>query len=416
MVRFLSGSRRAFGRITGQWSIALALNAAVMASLIGFVTPSATTVSTGTIGASGTHLTLNGSTYLFTGVNAYELANDYGVNAGCGPQVTPAQLDAFFASLRPNSLVRIGAPQGAVAINVTTRQLDWGPLDAVFTAAGAHGQRLIVSLASQGAVCDGLHWQDVAWYSGGFMNVYNDASNSNGAGMDPLSYWDYVQDIVSRYKNSPALGMWEPMSEGGPSTCPAQYQPANCMGHAVCEDEATSAQAFRHFFDVVGGEIHTLDPNHLVESGVLGSGQCGTNTSDYQYVSASPGIDVLSYHDYYPQAIGGDQWNGVAVRLAQSVALQKPIIAGEMGESAGVGVGCAALSQRAADLQTKLESQFAAGSSGGMIWNWTPAMESQCSMDVVPGDPVMAMLKTVSVTSPHKMLPLYLNPLEPEPA
>ena len=168
------------------------------------------------------------------------------------------------------------------------------------------------------------------------MNIYNEASDSNGAGMDPLSYWDYVQDIVSRYKNSPALGMWEPMSEGGPSTCPAQYQPANCMGHAVCEDEATSAQAFRHFFDVVGGEIHTLDPNHLVESGILGSGQCGTNTSDYQYVSASPGIDVLSYHDYYPQPIGGDQWNGVAVRLAQSVALHKPIIAGEMGELAGV--------------------------------------------------------------------------------
>ena len=33
---------------------------------------------------------------------------------------------------------------------------------------------------------------------------------------------------------------------------------------------------------------------------------------DYQYVSASPGIDVLSYHDYYgPAALGGDQWNGL---------------------------------------------------------------------------------------------------------
>ena len=34
-----------------------------------------------------------------------------------------------------------------------------------------------------------------------------------GAGYTPISYWTYLQDIVNRYKNSPALGMWEPISE-----------------------------------------------------------------------------------------------------------------------------------------------------------------------------------------------------------
>ena len=351
------------------------------------------------IGASGTQLTLHGSVYRFTGVNAYELATDYGVNAGCGPQLTPAQLDAFFGSLRPNSLVRIGAPQGSVAINVSTHQLDWGPLDAVFAAAAAHGQRLIVSLASQGAVCDGLHWQDIAWYSGGFMDVFNDPSDSNGAGLDPLSYWDYVQDVVNRYKDSPALGMWEPMSEGGPSTCPTQFQPANCMGHAVCTDEASSAQALRHFFDVVGGEIHSLDPTHLVESGLLGSGQCGTDDGDYQYVSASPGIDVLSYHDYYDASsvIGGDQWNGMGVRLSQATALNKPIIGGEAGILAGPGPGCITEQQRASDMQAKIEGQLAAGSSGVLVWNWMPTTQSACSMDIVASDPTMAILNSASL-------------------
>jgi len=29
--------------------------------------------------------------------------------------------------------------------------------------------------------------------------------------------------------------------------------------------------------------------------------------------------------------MGGDQWNGIAVRIAQAASLDKPIIAGEMG-------------------------------------------------------------------------------------
>ena len=39
-------------------------------------------------------------------------------------------------------------------------------------------------------------------------------------GLNPLSYWSYVQDVVNRYKNSPALGMWEPISEPEASACP----------------------------------------------------------------------------------------------------------------------------------------------------------------------------------------------------
>ena len=62
---------------------------------------------------------------------------------------------------------------------------------------------------------------------------------------------------------------------------------------------------------------------------------------DYQYVSASPSINVLSYHDYYgTAALGGDQWNGLAVRFAQMAALGKPIIAGESGLMAGTAAGC----------------------------------------------------------------------------
>ena len=207
------------------------------------------------ITAQGQHLELNGQPYTFTGVNAYEIGTEVDVNPGCGGQESDAQLNQLFSSLPPNSLVRFWAFQDAIATNVHTDQLDWAPLDRVFAAAAAHGQRLIVALTDQGGVCDGDHWQDPSWFEGGFMDVFNSPSNSDGSGHTPLSYWDYMQDVVNRYKNSPALGMWEPISEASAATCDGNYYPGTCWGHTSCPNEAVAATALRHFFDVVGNEI-----------------------------------------------------------------------------------------------------------------------------------------------------------------
>ena len=345
------------------------------------------------IGARDGSLTLSGYPYRFVGVDAYELATEWGTNSGCGDMETDAQLDGLFSSLAPNSLVRIWAFQGSMATNVRTGALDWSPLDRVFAAAAAYRQRLIVVLTDQGGTCDGNAWQGPSWYRGGFMRAPSDSSTVDRSQMKPLSYWDYLQAVVNRYKNAPALGMWEPVSEPEASTCVGYDGSQPCWGHNVCVNEAVAAQALRHFFDVVGGEIHALDPRHLVESGTIGGGQCGTAGSDYEYVSASPGIDVLSYHDYYPGApLGGDQWNGLAVRLAQAAALGKPIIGGEVGEKAGFGPGCPSVEQRAADFGAKLRAQLQAGSSGLLVWDWLPASRTQCTTDVTPGDPLVKIV------------------------
>jgi mannan endo-1,4-beta-mannosidase len=362
------------------------------------VAPSTTTTTdpptpAGVIGVSGGHLELNAQPYDFVGVNAYEVGTEFGVNPGCGGQETDAQLNELFSSLPPNSLVRIWAFQDAIATNVQTDQLDWAPLDRVFAAAAAHGQRLIVTLTDQGGVCDGNHWQDPSWYEGGFLDVFNSPSNSDGSGHTPLSYWDYMQDIVNRYKDSPALGMWEPISEAEASTCDGSYYPDTCWGHTSCPDESVAAAALRHFFDVVGAEIHALDPDHLVENGLLGGGQCGTESGDYEYVSASPGVDVLSYHDYYAGTpMGGDQWNGIGVRIAQAAALSKPIIAGEMGLDAGTAPGCMTLGARSSEIQAKIQAQMKAGTSGVLVWDWLPAPSSPCTTDTFPGDPLISVV------------------------
>jgi hypothetical protein len=340
------------------------------------------------ITAHGQALEIGGVPTKFTGVNAYQLATSWGVNAGCGPMASHTQIDAFFASLPPDSMVRFWAFQGTIATNVHTDQLDWEPLDYVFSEAAKYHVYLIPVIGGQGGSCDGNHWNDPAWYSGGFMNVYNSASNSDGTGRTPLSYWDYTSALVSRYAHSPALGMWEPMSEPEASTCAVSRLPANCEGQQTCPSEVTAAAALKYFFDTVGAQIHRLDPANLVEGGFLGGGQCGTAWTDYQSVGASAGIDVLSVHDYYGAApMGGDQWNGMAERFAQAKAVGKPIITGEAGIVAGEGQsGCMSLQQRATDMSEKMTAQFAAGNSAFLVWDWILDALGPCSYNTGPGD------------------------------
>lgn len=352
------------------------------------------------IETSGTQLTLNGVPTKFVGVNAYELATDWGVNEGCGAMLTDAQLNDFFASLPPNSLVRIWANQATLATNATTRALDWQPLQRVFSAAEANGQRLIVAIGGQGSGCDGYNWEDPSWYLGGYHNVIDLRNPHDGRLLTPLSYWDYVQRIVAHFKGSPALGMWEPMSEAEASTCPSADQPYDCSGHQMCPDEHAAAGALRSFFDSVGALIHRIDSVHLVESGLLGSGQCGTQGADYAYVSASPGIDVMSYHDYYAPdvALGGDQWNGESVRLAQAAQLDKPIIVGELGiEASSNRPGCPTPAARAARFGAKVRAAFAGGASAVLAWNYVPnSVTRGCTFDISHGDPMLSQLGSLA--------------------
>jgi hypothetical protein len=342
------------------------------------------------ITASGPNLEIGGVPHKFTGVNAYELATEWGTNPGCGGMETTTQIASLFSSLAPDSIVRFWAFQGDLATNINTHQIDWAPIDRIFYLAAEYHVYLLPAITDQGGTCDGQHWQDPSWYAGGYKDVFNTAANSDGSGVTPLSYWDYMRALVSRYKNSPALGMWEPISEPEASTCASTYEPINCGGHQTCPKESAAATDLLSFFDTVGGEIHSLDPTHLVEGGFIGGGQCGTAGTDYETVGASPGIDVLSVHDGYGASLlGGDQWNGLAVRFAQAAVLDKPIITGESGIIAGNVPGCESFSQRATNMAAKRQTQFGAGSDGFLVWDWVIDPLGPCSGNTGPGDPLM---------------------------
>jgi hypothetical protein len=341
------------------------------------------------ISRSGTSLTLHGSPYRFTGVNAYELATYWSTNVGCGSQLSDTELDSFFAGLRPDSVVRFWAFQ-ALGVNKTTKTLDYTGIDRVFAAAERHGQRLIPVLGSQDGTCDDGHWKDQAWYGGGYDSAYND----NGRGLNVVPFSSWVSNVVNRYKGSPALGMWEPVNEPEPANCPAGYVGNACYGHQVCP--ANAAATLRGFFDQIGGQIKRLDRVHLVASGVIGSGQCGARNNEYADVHASPSIDVATYHDYGrdAEAVPGDSWNGLARRLVQTRALNKPLVTEEVGiyASNSADPTCVGLAERSRLLGDKLDGQLSAGSRGFLPWFFAPAMGSGCRHDIAPGDPVLSRL------------------------
>jgi mannan endo-1,4-beta-mannosidase len=328
---------------------------------------------------------LDGRTYQPVSVNAYELATDWGINAGCGAMLDDAALHSFFAGLPSGATVRIWGFQGAMATNVVTGARDWGPLDRVVAAAAAAGDHLIVSLGNEWGVCDDGVYKDLSWYLSG----YRDVAAGNGYDIPTESYWGWVQDVVSRYAASTTIAMWELINEPEAPQCAPGYA-SPCPGHLVC-NESASAAALRSFYDVVGAEVKRLDPNHLVESGSGGGQQCGWAGGDFATVSASPGIDVASFHDYEGGVLPSDFNN----RLPQAAALGKPLLVGEVGLEGGDVAGCASLGARAAQAAAKIDAMLGAGAAGMFFWDWVPNPQtSACTLDVGSSDPIMTLLRT----------------------
>jgi mannan endo-1,4-beta-mannosidase len=349
------------------------------------------------VSRSGSSLQLGGKAYRFTGINAYQLATLWKTNAGCGAQVN--DLDAFFKSFKPNSVIRIWAFQGSIGTNVQTGTLDFTPLDRVVTAAERNNQKLIIALSGQSGTCDDGHWKDRAWYLGGYRQTYND----DGRNLARIPFIEYAKLVATRYKNSPAIAMWEPVSEAEPSDCLSGYKADHCYIRDYCSSQMEAAIALRSFFDIVGGAIKQADPNHLISSGVMGTGQCGTNDEHYVYVHESPFIDVGSYHDYGldNEALPGDKWNGLGQRIAQMKALNKPLIVGEVGiDAKNFSSECSTTENRSNLLKAKMDAGFKAGIAGFLPWSWHEQASAGCTFDMTSTDPFLVTLRNNSPTVP----------------
>jgi mannan endo-1,4-beta-mannosidase len=325
---------------------------------------------------SGSQLSLDGKPFRFTGINVYNAVNS---NLCWYPLASGPLLDDSLTAMGPGvQVVRGWFFQNFATINGAR---DWTAFDHVLDLARAHGVRVMPTLTNQWADCDGPGggagiYKNEAWYAGGYKSATTPGSL--------VPYWDWVAEIVTRYRDEPTILAWQLINE-------AEVKPSKDAG---CS--ANGGQTLRAFADDVSGLIKSLDPNHLVSLGTIGGGQCGTQSGEYKSVHDVPGIDLCEYHDFGSPsvAIPGDQWNGLQVRIDQCNELDKPMFIGEVGiNPADVG----GFAGRAAALAAKLKARRLAGVDGELVWAWNAFGSSPVTFDVGPGDPVLDTLAAGAV-------------------
>jgi hypothetical protein len=295
----------------------------------------------------GARLVLEGRRLRYLSYNAFTLT-------GCGmagevPSET--EIADFFGSLRPNSMVRTWFFMNT----------DLERFDRIVRIASAHSQKLIPVLTDDLGSCgDPEGAKTDRWYAGGFRD----------------RFMPWLREVVSRYRNEPAIGMWELVNEPG-----------------------GKAGNIRRFFDAAGGEIHRLDRNHLVESGAHAPWAYG-GAKGWRYIHESRGIDVTSLHEYDMNAGRSPHLAGA---VTQGDALRKPVILGEVGIFASTNGDpsqsqdrhpCLSFADRVTTFRAKLDATFRTRIDGVNVWNWMPLNKDTCRLETYPDDPLVAMIRT----------------------
>ena len=325
------------------------------------VTPPPSRLPAGFVGASGPRFMLGGKPFTFTGFNIYQ-ANS---RANCSYTMgTGSALDTALTDIGGGAEVfRAWFFQ---RLATTNGQRDWSAFDHTLAVAKAHGVKVIVTLGNQWGSCESPAsvYKTDAWYKSGYKT---DILPQN-----TVPYRQWVQEIVTRYKDDPTIAMWQMMNE-------AEIKTSKSSTCAPTTD-------LYNFAADVSGLIKSIDPNHLVNLGQMGGGQCGSQGSDYQLLGSIKTIDVLEYHDY------GHETQAIPANLARDIgvsnALGKPLFVGESGIQASTVGGT--LADRAAAFDAKCAAMLKAGIGGFLVWSWKNA--SPTNWQVGPGDPTLRVI------------------------
>ncbi len=356
------------------------------------VTVSNTSNNSNFITRSGQQLLLNGQPFRMLGYNVWRFNVSYRLpNTGY-------LLDAPSTTTLSDSLTsmlsvapKINTVRGwffEQEVTPTTSGYNWASFDQSLQVAQSKGLKVIATLADQWSY-EGPAFKDYNWYNTGYKTQTFSGSASGVAYNENVPYRQYVQDVVSRYKNNPTIAAWELVNEA---------ENFNDSTETTCQSNAATVMA--NFASDVGGLIKSIDSNHLVSLGMAGSGSCGTNGSDYQTVVAVPQLDLCSFHDYEgaTNASAFNSGNGLNTRIPQCAAVNKPIYIGEVGINYWDSAVNGTLTTRASLLNNKLSAQLGMQGVVGFIpWEWNsqvPPMSSCCSKDYRYGinDPALTVI------------------------
>ncbi len=322
----------------------------------------------------GEQLTVDGQAVRWLGANLYYAAGDPEIyTCGLQPDNADAAVDDWFDRVRTethSNVVRFWAFQP-----YTAGATDWHAIDRVIELARMHVMRVIPVLENQWDACttSGYKWN--SWYRGGYTLP---------AGQDRLSYRDYVQQFVTRYRDEPTIMAWMLMNE-------AESQSAS---HVADPD------ALYMFADDMTTLVRSLDSQRPITVGVMGSGQPGVSGDAYQRLMALPNNDLVTYHDFQandqpiPGAATPDRPDTLASAIQIAHQLGKPLVVDESGMAA-CGTDPAwqleTAASRSSKLDAKIKAFYNAGGAAYLIWQWHP--DSDCELNFTSGDPLNDVLR-----------------------
>ncbi|KAI9841954.1 MAG: hypothetical protein M1837_000274 [Sclerophora amabilis] len=208
-----------------------------------------------------------------------------------------------------------------------------GLLDEVVSQAEEAGIKLILTLTN--------NWDD---YGG--MDVYVNQTLGDGKPHDlfytdpqiKIYYKDYVERIVSKHKNSPAIFAWELTNEARCLSYDWNPRSPDCTPDTITE-----------WTDEMSRHIKTLDPDHIVSNGIEGFFNRPGQGSDYEYdgsqgqdfdaILGLENIDFGTIHVYVPKdgsnadASADEAWSLQYLKEheASGVEAQKPVVLEEYG-------------------------------------------------------------------------------------
>lgn len=306
----------------------------------------------------GRTLAADGKLLPLVGINRYELAG--------GPQAASCQHwggDAVWWRWATGIIDQTEAMGGNV-IRLWAFQnyagpsgKDFGALDRVIAYAQKKKVRLILVLENQWGDCTQGGIKTASWFSSGYKTRYG----------YPLDFVSYVKAIVTRYKDQPAIAMWEVINEG------------------KLDNDPTT---LRRFIITIARLIKSIDKKHLVAGGgalQCWEGQKGANDFKSYYNDAA--IDVLDHHQYDEDTIA---WPVCAQRAERAAReLGKPLIIGESGIKANLYTS----TQRGQYFSSQIKAAASRGLSGFLIWQLNlPGKPNYDNFDFWPGDPTSLAL------------------------
>jgi hypothetical protein len=273
------------------------------------------------ITAQGNKIQRNGQEWWFTGYNSFVWSGDCGRT---DEKMTPAQVDAWFATMRHDG-------HGAVRLfffegwNITA-------LDAALASARRHNVYLTITLDDAIAGC-GETYKTPEWFN-------------NPQERD--AFRQHMVRLLERYRGETAIAWFEYLNEPGGD---------NTWRHV------------RDFYNAMGDIAAGVDPDRLFSTGTLSPHAVG-GEANYRAISGSRGVDIASVHEYDADVVISTHYD-----VAKANSAGKPLILGEFGLYANeTGADCPhSFAVRAQQVSKKLDAYIRDSANAGAFgWAWQP--------------------------------------------